>query len=196
METLAQNPEYPGGWRFRLDQGGTFTDCLGLSPAGEIRLAKVLSTPLAPLAGIRKILQLREDETIPPSEIRLGTTLATNALLERRGRRHALLVTSGFADALEIGTQQRPDLFSLRIEMPPVLYSAVCEAHGRMDTAGRKSSLWTWTGWIRILLAWRRKATGTWRWCYCMGMPSRPTNAWPRRGRGERVSNASPAPMR
>ena len=128
--------ETAGGWRFWLDQGGTFTDCLGLSPIGEIRLAKVLSSPLAPLACIRQILEIRDEDPIPAAEIRLGTTLATNALLERSGRRHALLVTEGFADALEIGTQQRPDLFSLRIEKPGVLYAAVREARGRSAADG------------------------------------------------------------
>lgn len=127
-----------GGWRFWVDQGGTFTDGLGLSPMGEIRLAKVLSAPLAPLDCIRHILGIPGDVPIPPSEIRLGTTLATNALLERRGRRHALLANSGFADALAIGTQQRPDLFALRIEKPGMLYSEVLEAEGRIDAEGRE----------------------------------------------------------
>ncbi|HKP98428.1 MAG TPA: hydantoinase B/oxoprolinase family protein [Fibrobacteria bacterium] len=119
-----------------MDQGGTFTDCIGLSPEGGIHVAKVLSGPLAPPACIRKILQLREEEAVPPAEIRLGTTLATNALLERRGHPHALLVTEGFADALEIGTQQRPDLFALDIRKPGVLYSHVAEAAGRLGPDG------------------------------------------------------------
>lgn len=125
-----------GGWSFWIDQGGTFTDCLGLSPDGGIHVSKVLSTPLAPIAGIREILQLREDEPVPPSQIRLGTTLATNALLERNGRSPALLVTRGFADVLEIGTQQRPDLFSLNIVKPGVLYGAVAETPARMSAHG------------------------------------------------------------
>jgi 5-oxoprolinase (ATP-hydrolysing) len=119
-----------------MDQGGTFTDCLGLSPSGDIRMAKLLSSPMAPVACIRRILQLGESDPVPPAQIRLGTTLATNALLERRGRRHALLTTSGFGDALAIGTQQRPDLFALRIEKPAALYSDVVEARGRLDARG------------------------------------------------------------
>ena len=99
-------------------------------------MAKLLSGPMAPIACIRRILGLGEADPIPPAQIRLGTTLATNALLERRGRRHALLTTSGFADALAIGTQQRPDLFALRIEKPAALYSDVVEARGRLGARG------------------------------------------------------------
>ncbi|MDB5050713.1 MAG: hypothetical protein JWO30_3784 [Fibrobacteres bacterium] len=122
-----------------MDQGGTFTDCIGLSPENGIFIAKVLSGPLSPLACIRKILQLRNTDAIPPSEIRLGTTLATNALLERRGRAHVLLVTEGFADVLEIGTQQRPDIFALNIQKPQVLYTEVAEARGRLEPDGKES---------------------------------------------------------
>jgi 5-oxoprolinase (ATP-hydrolysing) len=142
MGTAHGNPLWTGGWSFWIDQGGTFTDCLGLAPDGGIHLAKVLSTPLAPITGIRKILQLREDDPIPPSQIRLGTTLATNALLQQKerkghnGRAPALIVTQGFADVLEIGTQQRPDLFSLTIEKPGVLYAEVVETPGRMGADG------------------------------------------------------------
>ena len=139
MRTITGNTAVPGGWRFWMDQGGTFTDCIGISPEREIHLAKVLSGPLAPLACIRKILQLREEEAVPPAEIRLGTTLATNALLERRGHAHALLISAGFADALEIGTQQRPDLFALDIRKPKVLYACVAEAIGRLEPDGSES---------------------------------------------------------
>jgi 5-oxoprolinase (ATP-hydrolysing) len=131
-------PENADGWHFWVDQGGTFTDGLGLSPTREIRLAKVLSGAFAPLACIRQILRIGDEDPIPPSEIRLGTTLATNALLQRRGQKHALLATSGFADALAIGTQQRPDLFALRIVKPGTLYSEVLEARGRIDAQGRE----------------------------------------------------------
>ena len=120
-----------------MDQGGTFTDCLGRSPDDSIHLAKVLSSPLAPLACIREILSLREDQAIPPSDIRLGTTLATNALLERRGHPFGLLITEGFGDALEIGNQQRPDLFSLNIVKPSTLYREVVEVRERLEPGGR-----------------------------------------------------------
>ncbi|MEO7424223.1 MAG: hydantoinase B/oxoprolinase family protein [Fibrobacteria bacterium] len=122
-----------------MDQGGTFTDCIGVSPENRIHISKVLSAPKSPLACIRKILSLRDSDPIPPCEIRLGTTLATNALLERRGRIHALLINEGFADALAIGTQQRPDLFALDIRKPPVLYSQVIEVRGRLEPDGRES---------------------------------------------------------
>jgi len=118
-------------------------------------MAKLLSGPMAPVACIRQILRLGEADPIPPAQIRLGTTLATNALLERRGRRHALLTNSGFADALAIGTQQRPDLFALRIEKPAALYSDVVEARGRLDAGGDEIEtldLETLAGDLRVLL--------------------------------------------
>jgi 5-oxoprolinase (ATP-hydrolysing) len=134
--SLGTGLEDMGRWRFWMDRGGTFTDCLGISPGGQVHVAKVLSGPLAPLACIRQILELPEDGLIPPCDIRMGTTLATNALLERRGHPHALVITEGFRDALEIGTQQRPHLFDLRIVKPPVLYARVVEARERLAADG------------------------------------------------------------
>ncbi|MFI5306251.1 MAG: hydantoinase/oxoprolinase N-terminal domain-containing protein, partial [Polyangiales bacterium] len=76
----------PRRWQFFIDRGGTFTDCLGVSPeGGPVRVAKVLSSDRAPLDGIRALLGLRADDAIPPCDLRMGTTLATNALLERKG---------------------------------------------------------------------------------------------------------------
>jgi 5-oxoprolinase (ATP-hydrolysing) len=123
-------------WQFWIDRGGTFTDCLGLSPEGELRSLKVLSSDRAPLIGIRKLLGLAENEPIPPSEIKMGTTVATNALLERKGEDHALLITKGFADALAIGTQQRPNLFDLHVTQPSVLYKKVIEVDERISPNG------------------------------------------------------------
>lgn len=125
-------------WQFLIDRGGTFTDCLGLPPdGGAVRVAKVLSSDRAPLIGIREILQLEEDAPIPPSDIRMGTTVATNALLERKGAPVALVVTRGFADLLEIGTQARPAIFDLEIDKPQVLYREVLEVDARCDRDGR-----------------------------------------------------------
>jgi 5-oxoprolinase (ATP-hydrolysing) len=136
MDGFMRKTSSAEGWRFWMDQGGTFTDCIGIAPDGAVRVAKALSGPLAPLSCIRHILGLGEDDPLPPSDIRLGTTLATNALLERNGHPHALLVTEGFADALEIGTQQRPDIFALDIRKPGVLYSEVVEARERLEPDG------------------------------------------------------------
>jgi 5-oxoprolinase (ATP-hydrolysing) len=124
------------GWQFWVDRGGTFTDCLARSPGGQIASAKVLSSDDAPLVGIRKLLGLPADGAIPPSVAKMGTTIATNALLERTGREHALVITRGFADALEIGTQQRPELFEVRVTKPGVLYSRAVEIDERVSADG------------------------------------------------------------
>jgi 5-oxoprolinase (ATP-hydrolysing) len=124
------------GWQFWVDRGGTFTDCLARSPEGRITSTKVLSCDDAPLIGIRKLLGLAADEAIPASVAKMGTTLATNALLERTGQPHALVTTRGFADALEIGTQQRPELFELRVRKPGVLYSASVGIDERLAADG------------------------------------------------------------
>jgi 5-oxoprolinase (ATP-hydrolysing) len=127
----------PERWQFWIDRGGTFTDCLGRDPTtGAITECKVLSSDRAPLIGIRQLLGLTEDAPIPPCEVRMGTTVATNALLERRGTPCALLITRGFADALEIGTQARPDIFALDIVKPSMLYDEVHELDARVAPDG------------------------------------------------------------
>ena len=131
-----QKTRVHGMWSFFIDRGGTFTDCIGYSPSGEVRVVKVLSSDAAPLEGIRKLLNLNEKSPIPPCSVRMGTTVATNALLERRGVKTALIVTRGFADALRIGTQSRPDIFSLEIPTPEPLYDAVIEVDARLDRDG------------------------------------------------------------
>ncbi|MBW2461536.1 MAG: hydantoinase B/oxoprolinase family protein [Deltaproteobacteria bacterium] len=126
-----------------IDRGVTFTDCILQdrqapqdAQGGGIRVTKVLSSDRAPIEGIRKLLDLREDQAIPPCDIRMGTTLATNALLERRGARTVLVITKGFADALAIGDQSRPALFDLAIRRPAVLYGAVVETEARVADNG------------------------------------------------------------
>lgn len=94
-----------------VDRGGTFTDCVGYLPSGEVRVAKVLSSDEAPIAGIRELLGLAPDETPPPCDVRLGTTLTTNALLERRGVPTVLVASEGLEDVLVLGDQRRPTLF-------------------------------------------------------------------------------------
>jgi 5-oxoprolinase (ATP-hydrolysing) len=124
-------------WQFWIDRGGTFTDCLGRDPVtGAIHTAKVLSSDRAPLVGIRRILGLAADAPIPACEVRMGTTIATNALLERHGTRSALVITRGFRDLLAIGNQTRPQIFALHIEKPEMLYEAVIEVDARADAAG------------------------------------------------------------
>ena len=103
-------------WEFWIDRGGTFTDVVGKAPAGRLVTVKLLSEnperyPDAAVQGIRDCLGLKAGEPIPDGAIaavKMGTTVATNALLERKGERVALLITQGFKDLLRIGTQARP----------------------------------------------------------------------------------------
>ncbi|MGB1014243.1 MAG: hydantoinase/oxoprolinase family protein, partial [Nannocystaceae bacterium] len=124
-------------WQIWIDRGGTFTDCLALAPDHRhFRVAKVLSGALAPVAGIRALLGLDADTQIPACDIRLGTTLATNALLERQGAAMALVITQGFGDLLTIGDQTRRELFALAIEKPNPLAREVLEIDARVSAGG------------------------------------------------------------
>ncbi|MFO0693345.1 MAG: hydantoinase B/oxoprolinase family protein [Polyangiales bacterium] len=121
-----------------VDRGGTFTDCvLRDRTLGDVRATKVLSTDDAPVVGIRSLLGLDDDAPIPPCDVRIGTTLATNALLERTGADVALVVTRGFRDLLHISDQARPSLFSLDTRRPRPLTDRVIEVDGRLDASGR-----------------------------------------------------------
>ena len=129
-------------WRFAVDRGGTFTDVIGISPDG-IRATKVLSEHPAyddaGVEGIRRLLGVQADEPFPADRIewiRMGTTVATNALLERKGAKTGLLITRGFRDLLEIGTQERPDLYAPAVRKPSVLYSEVVEITERLSADG------------------------------------------------------------
>lgn len=131
--------------RFAIDRGGTFTDCVG-ERNGETIILKLLSEDPgnyqdAPLEGIRRIMSQFLGRDIPRGEaldtsmiasIRMGTTVATNALLERKGEKMALVVTKGFGDCLVIGNQSRPRIFDLAIRKPDVLYSSVVEVDERV----------------------------------------------------------------
>ncbi len=124
-------------WHIWIDRGGTFTDCIGRDPhTGRLRAVKLLSSDHAPLLGIRRLMGLADDAQVPPCRVRMGTTLATNALLERRGAPCGLVVTRGFGDLLAIGDQTRPDLFALAIEPPTLLHRAVLEVDARQDADG------------------------------------------------------------
>ncbi|MEQ9565640.1 MAG: hydantoinase/oxoprolinase N-terminal domain-containing protein, partial [Pseudomonadales bacterium] len=117
-------------WDFWIDRGGTFTDIVGRSPDGTLHPHKVLSENPeayrdAAIQGIRELLGVEKGATIPSDKIatvKMGTTVATNALLERKGERTALFITKGFRDALEIGYQARPHIFAKEIITPELLY--------------------------------------------------------------------------
>ncbi|HEY8377862.1 MAG TPA: hydantoinase/oxoprolinase family protein, partial [Nannocystis sp.] len=124
-------------WEFWIDRGGTFTDCIGREPkTGRLRALKLLSTDDAPLRAIRILLGVPEEAEIPRCRVRLGTTVATNALLERTGAPTVLVITRGFGDLLEIGDQTRPDLFALAIRKPKPLPAAVLEVDARRGADG------------------------------------------------------------
>ena len=132
-------------WRFWIDRGGTFTDIVARTPDGSLKTHKLLSdNPRqsldAPVQGIREVLNLAPGDPIPSqdiAEVRMGTTVATNALLERKGEQVALAVTRGFRHALSIGNQARPRLFDLEIRRPELLYAQVVEIEERIDAQGR-----------------------------------------------------------
>lgn len=124
-------------WEIWIDRGGTFTDCVAYDrETAELRVTKILSSNRAPLEGIRALLRLGPEDPIPPCHIRMGTTLVTNALLERRGVPCLLVTTRGFRDVLRIGTQARSGLFDLAIEVPETLYASVLEVDARCDATG------------------------------------------------------------
>src|SRR5512145_2873553 len=129
-------------WEFAVDRGGTFTDCIGLAPDGALHTAKVLSSDEAPVAAIRAILErhagLAPGAELPACRVRLGTTVATNALLERRGVPVCLLANRGLGDVVAIGTQERPELFSLAIRRSPPLHARVAEVAGRVGAGGER----------------------------------------------------------
>ncbi|MGF1481276.1 MAG: hydantoinase B/oxoprolinase family protein [Cyanophyceae cyanobacterium] len=135
-------------WQFWIDRGGTFTDIVAQRPNGEIVIHKLLSENPeqyqdAPVQGIREVMGLGADELIPSDQIdaiKMGTTVATNALLERKGDRTALIITQGFRDALRIGAQNRPDIFARQIVLPEVIYERVVEVAARFDAQGNELS--------------------------------------------------------
>ncbi|MBN9083639.1 MAG: 5-oxoprolinase [Rhizobiales bacterium 62-17] len=141
---MASKVKRSKGWDFWIDRGGTFTDIIGRAPDGTFAIRKLLSENPgayadAAVAGIRDILGLASDEPVPSARIatvKMGTTVATNALLERKGEKTALLTTAGFRDALEIGNQARADIFAKRIVKPEQLYATVIEASERVRADG------------------------------------------------------------
>lgn len=130
-----------GKWQFWIDRGGTFTDVVALRPDGTLATAKLLSENPehyidAAAEGIRRFISTPESDPAHVEAIKMGTTVATNALLERRGTPTVLVVTRGFADAIDIGYQNRPDIFALNIVKPAAIYDRVVEANERLNFHG------------------------------------------------------------
>ena len=134
----------PQLWDFWIDRGGTFTDIVGRRPDGTLVPRKLLSENPgayadAAVQGIRDLLGLKAGEAIPPGHVgavKMGTTVATNALLERKGERTLLLISKGFRDALKIGYQARPKIFARQIIKPDMLYERVVEVDERVRADG------------------------------------------------------------
>ncbi len=133
-----------GTWEFWIDRGGTFTDIVARRPDGELLTHKLLSENPeqyrdAAIAGIRHLLNVRSEAPLPAAAIdavKMGTTVATNALLERKGEPTVLVITRGFRDALRIAYQNRPRLFDRHIVLPEMLYARVIEANERIGARG------------------------------------------------------------
>jgi len=127
-----------------VDRGGTFTDIVARRPDGSLITHKLLSENPerykdAAVAGVRELLGIDPGAPLPPALIdvvKMGTTVATNALLERKGERTLLMITEGFGDLLRIGYQNRPKLFDLNIVLPSLLYDRVAEVPERLDATG------------------------------------------------------------
>src|SRR5213082_2612004 len=133
-----------GSWQFWIDRGGTFTDVIGCRPDGTLVAHKLLSDNPeaygdAAVQGIRDLIGLNSREPIRPGligSVKMGTTVATNALLERKGDRTLLLITKGFRDALRIGYQARPKIFARHIVKPEIIYERVVEVDERVRADG------------------------------------------------------------
>ncbi|WP_293330908.1 hydantoinase B/oxoprolinase family protein [Microcoleus sp. CAWBG58] len=142
------NADFPDrtSWQFWIDRGGTFTDIVAQKPDGRLVIHKLLSENPdrytdAAVQGIRDILGIGAGESIPADQIaaiKMGTTVATNALLERKGDRTILLITKGFGDALRIGYQNRPNIFARHILLPEMLYDRVIEVAERYSARGEE----------------------------------------------------------
>ena len=132
-----------GNWEFWIDRGGTFTDVVALTPEGGLASAKLLSEAPeryrdAAVQGITDLMGGGPLLAEKISAVKMGTTVATNALLERKGEKTLLLINEGFRDLLKIGYQNRPNLFDLEIKRPDLLYTQVTEVTGRLDASGKE----------------------------------------------------------
>src|SRR5687768_481434 len=145
QDTPCQNRQmHTGRWQFWIDRGGTFTDIVARKPDGSLVTHKLLSEnpgryPDAAIAGIRELLGVAAPAPIPVERIeavKMGTTVATNALLERKGEPTALFITRGFRDQLRIAYQNRPRIFDRHVRLPELLYRKVVEVEERMGAHG------------------------------------------------------------
>ncbi|ROZ76558.1 hydantoinase B/oxoprolinase family protein [Ramlibacter sp. WS9] len=142
--TVTRSPASAPRWQFWIDRGGTFTDIVAKRPDGSLLTHKLLSENPeqykdAAVAGIRHLLGLKPGQPVTPDVVecvKMGTTVATNALLERKGEPTLLVTTKGFRDALRIAYQNRPRLFDRNIVLPELLYSSVIEAQERVAAQG------------------------------------------------------------
>ena len=141
---MARETSNVGTWDFWIDRGGTFTDVVGRAPDGTLTAHKLLSDNPeayrdAAVQGIRDLLDLKRGEAIPPGRVgavKMGTTVATNALLERKGDRTLLVTSKGFRDALRVGYQNRPKIFAKHIIKPEMLFERVVEVNERVRADG------------------------------------------------------------
>jgi len=144
VSPIPMTPSAPAKWDFWIDRGGTFTDVVARDPSGALHTAKLLSENPnayddAALEAIRRLLAVKPGDRLPAGAIgavKMGTTVATNALLERHGAPTLLVTTKGFKDALRIGYQARPHIFKLAIDLPELLYCRVVEADERVSAQG------------------------------------------------------------
>ena len=152
-------------WQFWMDRGGTFTDIVAKKPDGSLVTHKLLSeNPAhykdAAIQGIRELLGLADDQTLPIElidEVKMGTTVATNALLERKGEPTLLVTSHGLGDILKIGYQTRPDIFALDIRLPEQLYVGVEEASERLLADGTVDLPFDEEGLAVRLIEWRKQ---------------------------------------
>lgn len=146
MDADTDRKSHAPQWQFWIDRGGTFTDIVAQSPNRELIVRQLLSENPehyqdAAIQGIRDILGVPADAPIPTDRIaaiKMGTTVATNALLERKGDRTLLLIAKGFRDALRIGDQKRPQIFARQIILPEMLYERVIEVEERYTAEGEE----------------------------------------------------------
>jgi hypothetical protein len=175
-------------WQFWIDRGGTFTDIVARRPDGTTTTAKMLSENPeqyrdAAVAGIRKLLGVAPGQPVPVEQVecvKMGTTVATNALLERKGERTLLVTTRGFRDALRIAYQNRPRLFDRNVVLPEMLYESVVEADERVPPMAKSFATWMKPACAPACRPPTTAASARWPSCSCTpGTPPAMNNARP-----------------
>ena len=200
---MTQPQPSPARWRFWIDRGGTFTDVVACDPDGALHVRKLLSENPeayadAAMQGISDLLGLRPGQPIPSSligEVKMGTTVATNALLERKGDRTLLVTTAGFADALRIGYQNRPKLFARAIVLPTPLYERVIEVDERVSADGECCDRSTKPTSARLCSRPMMMASASQRSISCTAIAIQSTSSAPKHWRALSASLRSPPAM-